>query len=325
MDVVTAIEELGRPSQGLVTSAQLTQAGVTRARVWRAVKDGRAVRIRRGVYALSPLPPRPRYLVTDKGVAPEFVARVRAVLLSLGVGAAASGRTAAALRGWGLLVEPTAVEVAMPHGSDVSAKGVRATQRRSAARTRTRVLPGTARLRMTSSVQTALDCALTLPVLEAAVACDSALRSGKVSLGELTRAAERLHGFRGAAQARRVLAMCDPLSGSVLESVLRVRLVLAGIEGFTTQAVLSRDPVIRVDFCFAAERLVVEVDGARWHADVARDQARDNALAVLGWRVLRFTWAQVVHDHESVIADVRAALAVTLPVQFGSQPEAAAA
>jgi very-short-patch-repair endonuclease len=94
----------------------------------------------------------------------------------------------------------------------------------------------------------------------------------------------------------------------VLESVQRVRMVLAGIDGFATQVVLCTTPVLRVDFCFAAARLVVEVDGARWHPDPARDQRRDNVLAALGWRVLRFTWSEVVHDSARVLDTVRAAL-----------------
>lgn len=112
----------------------------------------------------------------------------------------------------------------------------------------------------------------------------------------------------GAARARRVVEVCDPECGSVLESVQRVRMLLAGLDGFDTQVVLRTVPALRVDFCFAAARLVVEVDGARWHPDPARDQQRDNALATLGWRVLRFTWHEVVHDSTLVLATVRAAL-----------------
>ena len=99
----------------------------------------------------------------------------------------------------------------------------------------------------------------------------------------------------------------------MLESVQRVRMLLAGLDGFATQVVLRAAPVLRVDFCFAAARLVVEVDGARWHRDPARDQSRDNALAALGWRVLRFTWHDVVHDSATVLATVRAALEAGCP------------
>lgn len=310
MDIPVVVEELGRTSQGLVTTAELTAAGVSRAALWRAVRAGAVVRVHRRVYAVASLPERPRYLVTDKGVAPEFVACVRAVLLSLGTGAAASARTAAALRGWALLVEPADIDIAMPHGSDLRRTGLRSVQRRSASRSLVRVLPGTDRLRLTSRVQTLLDCMVTLPLLEAVVVCDSALRSKAVTLEQVQRAvAQRLPGVASIAQARRVLELCDPEAGSVLESVIRVRMLLAGITGFRTQAVLRAVPCLRVDFCFDAARLVVEVDGARWHTDAARDQARDNALAVLGWRVLRFGWSQVLHEPEQVLADVWAALA----------------
>jgi very-short-patch-repair endonuclease len=135
-----------------------------------------------------------------------------------------------------------------------------------------------------------------------------------VTLAELTRAARALPGVRAAARARRVLELADPESGSVLESVLRVRMHLAGIAGFSTQLVIRDDAgrhVLRVDFCFAEARLVVEVDGEKWHQDPARDRSRDNALAALGWRVLRYTWAEVVHQPERVLAEIRQALGAT--------------
>jgi very-short-patch-repair endonuclease len=88
--------------------------------------------------------------------------------------------------------------------------------------------------------------------------------------------------------------------------------VLEGLDGFSTQQPLGAEngePGVRVDFCFRSARLVVEVDGARWHQDVQRDRRRDNALARLGWRVMRFTWADVVHDSTRVVREIRAALA----------------
>lgn len=310
--------ELGASNQGLVTAAQLTAAGVTRSELSRATAAGVVVRVRSRVYATAQLPVLPRHLVTDRGVAPEYVAQVRAVLLGLGPTAAAAGRTAAALYGWGLLVEPQQIEVALPHGRHLRRKGVRASQRRSAARSRVRVLEGTGRLRLTAAAQTVIDCALDRPLVEAVTIGDSALRAGSATLEELQRAAARLPGVAGADRAREVVAMCDPLSGSVLESVLRVRLVRAGIDGFTTQAVLAVAPrQLRVDFCFPTAGLVVEADGARWHPDPARDQARDNALAVLGWRVLRLSWAQVVQDPDEALADIRAALTAAPVVHPG--------
>ena len=314
MAVREVLERAGARTQGLLSARQLAAAGVVSWALTRSVRRGDVVRIRRGVYALAPLDAWPRYVVTDNGASPEHVAQVRAVLLSLGTAATACGRTAAALHGWGLLVEPVrTVEVAVPHGyGRTEAPHVRVHRRRSLERSRLRVLPGTDGLWVSTAEQTVVDLVLTLPLVEAVVVCDSALRARDVTLAALRAHVGRLRGRRDAARLASVLDLADPESGSVLESVLRVRMVRGGIDGFATQAVL-RDAdgrhVLRADFCFAHVRLVVEVDGARWHPDGHRDRRRDNELACLGWRVLRFTWDEVVHGTTSVLAQIRAALA----------------
>jgi very-short-patch-repair endonuclease len=309
----TVIDAKRAEQQGMLTWGQLRSAGVTRAAMTRAVADGAVVRVRRNVYAQAALPGLPRFVVTDDGVALAYVAHVRAALLSLGDAASACGRTAAALYGWPLLVEPArTIDLAVSHGrSRVAARGVRAFQRRSVVRERRRVLAGTAAIWLTTPVQTVIDCATSRPLLEAVVVCDSALRARDVTIDELVPAAMRLRGVRDAARVRAVLAFCDARSESVLESVLRVQLLLAGIDGFVPQKVLRDLPGqhVRVDFCFQDAGLVVEVDGRRWHQEPAKDQARDNALAALGWRVLRYTWADVVHEPQRVVAEVRAAVA----------------
>lgn len=310
VDVRAEVVAHGARSQGLVTRRELLAAGVSEGSLARAVVRGHLVRVRPAVYALEPLAARPRFVVTAQGPAAEFVARARAALLSLGPTALACGRTAAALYGWGMLVEPQTLEVAVDHGrSRVVLAGLHVEQRRRPVRNRLVALPGTDPLWVSSAQQTVVDCALRLPLLEAVVVCDSALRSGRVGPDELERRIGQQGGVSQAGRLADVLALTDGRSESVLESVQRVRMVLGGIEGFEPQVVVRAQPSLRVDFCFRAAGLVVEVDGARWHQDPVRDQARDNALAALGWRVLRYTWAQVVHDPEPVVAEVLAAVA----------------
>ena len=83
---------------------------------------------------------------------------------------------------------------------------------------------------------------------------------------------------------------------------------------------------MRVDFCFEGARLVVEVDGARWHRAARRDQDRDNQLAAAGWRVLRFSWHEVVREPDEVLRTLRAALGGCGAVQSGGlRADAAAA
>ena len=166
-------------------------------------------------------------------------------------------------------------------------------------------------LRVLTAVDTVVDRAVSLPLIDAVVVLDSALRSGAVTREQVRQEARGVRG-RHAHRLRRVLGLGDPAAGSALESVLRVRFVLAGLTGWETQVVI-RDlrgrHVLRTDFCFPGERLVIETDGRRWHQDAVRDQRVDNALVVAGWRVLRLSWAQVVHEPEATVALVRQALA----------------
>jgi len=323
MRVQQALVTCSGSRQGLATPSHLSAVGVGRSVLSRAHLAGEVHRVRPGVYSAAPLPPWPTYVVTGTGAEPAYVQQVRAVLLSLGQSATASGVTAACLRGWGVLLEPQrVVDVSVPNGrSRVRLAGVRSMQRRHVARALWRPDPDLAPLWTTTPVQTVLDCCRTLPHLQAVVVVDSALRSGQVTLAQLALAARALRGRRAARRVVRALASADAAAGSVLESVLRVRLQEAGLGPFTTQVTLSDSTgrrIVRVDFCFVAARLVVEADGSRWHTDVPRDRQLDNRLAAAGWRVLRFTWAQVVHDGPSVVALVRAALlAGTQDVQTG--------
>ncbi len=68
----------------------------------------------------------------------------------------------------------------------------------------------------------------------------------------------------------------------------------------------------RVDCVWTEARLVVELDGRRFHGGlVARDadRRRDNELMARGWRVLRFTWDDLHERPAWVIEQIRLALA----------------
>lgn len=70
--------------------------------------------------------------------------------------------------------------------------------------------------------------------------------------------------------------------------------------------------VARVDFAYEGERIVIEVDGHGSHstrAERAADAARRNQLGLLDFRVLVFTYDQVVCDPATVVADIVDALA----------------
>ncbi len=69
----------------------------------------------------------------------------------------------------------------------------------------------------------------------------------------------------------------------------------------------------RFDVAWPAERVAVEVDGGQWRAGGGRhntDADRDklNAAAERGWRVLRYSPAQLTANPAAVIAQIRATL-----------------
>lgn len=168
-------------------------------------------------------------------------------------------------------------------------------------------------LRVTPAARTVLDLATVLPVDQAVAAADSALRKKLLTAAVLTAAVAGMRG-RGRPEARSVAQLVDAKAGSVLESLLRVLLLTSGVRAPATQAVITdrRDEVARVDFCWRQERLIVETDGFAFHSDrlaYRRDRERMNVLERLGWRVLRFTWEDVVGRPAHVVELVSACLA----------------
>ncbi len=66
-----------------------------------------------------------------------------------------------------------------------------------------------------------------------------------------------------------------------------------------------------VDFVWPGSRLVVEVDGYRYHGHRAafeRDRRKDMALLAAGYRVIRVTWRQLCHEPLFVAAMLAGAL-----------------
>ena len=67
-----------------------------------------------------------------------------------------------------------------------------------------------------------------------------------------------------------------------------------------------RGRFFEVDCLWAAQRLVVELDGRESHGTeltFEKDRERDRLLLVEGWRVTRITWRQLRDDAPAVIAD----------------------
>ncbi len=85
----------------------------------------------------------------------------------------------------------------------------------------------------------------------------------------------------------------------------------AGITGWRANRWLTvAGRRICADFCFEAQRVIVEVDGRAWHGSDRweSDRSRDSAAAAAGWRVLRFTWRRIMEEPDAVVAEILGAL-----------------
>jgi very-short-patch-repair endonuclease len=80
--------------------------------------------------------------------------------------------------------------------------------------------------------------------------------------------------------------------------------------GIALECQVEIPTVGRVDFVIAG-RLILEADGRENHESGTKrhdDRVRDAAASVLGYETLRFDYAQIVHDWQSVEAAIIAAV-----------------
>ncbi|WP_433674918.1 endonuclease domain-containing protein [Microbacterium gorillae] len=119
---------------------------------------------------------------------------------------------------------------------------------------------------------------------------------------------ETLHQIAWTSTAARLLAATvTGLSDSGLETLLIRGLAHLNCE-LRAQAFVAGH---RVDLLIG-DRLVLQVDGQEFHSSAAertRDAAHDAELTLRGYTVLRFTYAQVIHDWPRVLATVSRAVA----------------
>ena len=228
-------------------------------------------------------------------------ARIRIAVWSYGTGAAASGLAAA---WWHSLTKfaPDLVEVTMPRG------------------TNGRVHPGTRLRRRDLDPHDVVErndlrvTALPLTVVEAAVRrgggpklMDTALQR-HVDLTQLWRVHLRNKGRHGSPAARRLLHAAQDGARSEAERLLVKLLKEAGFTGWKANYPVAG---YKVDVGFVREHVAIEVDGWAFHSDphdFQIDRKRQNAIALSGWQVLRFTWLDLTEYPQRVIAEIRAAI-----------------
>lgn len=100
-----------------------------------------------------------------------------------------------------------------------------------------------------------------------------------------------------------------------METRLRWLLIEAGLPPPQVQAKLL-DGAARADLYYPEAHLIVEYDGVNHRERLVEDDQRQNLLVSAGYRLLRFTAADI-YGHPNVVVDqVRGALTVTPSRRF---------
>jgi very-short-patch-repair endonuclease len=120
-------------------------------------------------------------------------------------------------------------------------------------------------------------------------------------------------GRVGNNQLRALIGDIEPGADAESERILHRRLRAAKIAGWVPQyRVRLTSRVVYLDLAFPGQRVAIEVDGRRYHDAQSEafesDRYKQNELQLLGWRVLRFTWAALRDDPDGVIAVITAAI-----------------
>jgi very-short-patch-repair endonuclease len=295
--VERAIGDLASRQFGVVTRAQLLALGIGRGAIAHRVRCGRLRIVHHGVY-----------LVGHEAL--PALARELAAVLALGEGAVLSHASAAQV--WSLVpvrAASTSVEVTVVGRKVGRRPGIRA-HRTAALDPRDRRNRGP--LPLTAPARTIVDLAASLPRAELEQAIAQARRQRLASESEI-RAAIRRAGRR-----RGIVALTSLLEGDTIaytrSAAERRMLSLIRDAGLSLPAVNARVAGFEVDFLWRPQRLVIEVDGYRFHADrraFENDRRRDAELVARGYRVVRITWRRLCDEPIVVAARLAAAQAST--------------
>jgi predicted transcriptional regulator of viral defense system len=286
------IAALADAQHGVVSRSQLLNAGLTAREIDRRLEARRLRPIHRGVYAVGHRALR---------------AEGRWMAATLAVGGVLSHASAA--DAWDLRQSNAAV-------IDVTVRGDGGRERRKGLRVHRSTTLGAREITtnrgipITTPARTIIDLAHRLRPRELEHVVDLADQRGLVDFDDLRPAHPA--AFKAllrdydppktrSEQERRFLALCDDHDIELPES----NAIVEGVE---------------VDFLWRDRRLIVEVDGYRYHRSPHRfesDREKDVHLTTRGWHVLRFTWRQVTRRAGWVAAAIGG---MPEPPQVSSRP-----
>ncbi|GAC1675638.1 MAG: hypothetical protein PVS3B2_18090 [Candidatus Dormibacteraceae bacterium] len=217
-----------------------------------------------------------------------------------------AGATAAWL--FGLEVEPTKpVEIVAPRRSGLRSRPGLVVGRYEIPPAEVVSVQG---FRATALPRTLAGLCLRRHGVEALIVIDMALHLRLTDSATLIRYASAANGRAGAGQLRALASLAAPAE-SPMETRLRWLLTQARLPRPEVQANLRDGAdrfVGRADLYYPSKQLILEYDGGNHRERLVQDDRRQNLLINAGFRVLRFTAADIHSRPEVVIAQVRSAL-----------------
>jgi very-short-patch-repair endonuclease len=293
-----ALAGIASRQRGVVTYAQLRECGLSRHQIDHASEAGRLHRVHRGIF-----------VVGHTALAP--FALEHAAVLACGPGAVLSHSSSAHLAG--IVDEGPAVPDVTVAGRRIKGKpGIRIHCVEAFDRRDIWARHG---IPATTPARTLVDLSAILDDDELDRAVNEAHALKLISESTLAAALDRSAGRRGVARLRRLLAM---QAGPTITESEAERLALkviraAGLPTPRTRVYLCG---YKTDLFWPEHRLIVEIDGYLFHGGreaFESDRARDATLTAAGYRVIRFTWRQLVEKPLLVVATVTRALAGRAP------------
>jgi very-short-patch-repair endonuclease len=279
---------------GAFTTTDAREAGYSQSQVRRLVRTGQWVVVIGKVLVSA-----------TASVTPVTVAWAAA--LAVGVGGVVSHLTAARL--WGLLVPPDAeAHVIVGRNRRVRIRGLR-THRVPLPDDDVTTWEG---IPATTLVRTVVDCLLWLPVESGIALLADAQRRRIVTVDQLRAYLMTSPCRHGMGRAWTVVQESVD-AFSVAEVRLHRILRTAGLSGWRKNIeIFDADGSVGwVDVIFDREKLVIEIDGRRYHsgdAQFQQDRTKQNRLVMLGYTPLRFTWEDITERGDEVARQVLAAV-----------------
>jgi very-short-patch-repair endonuclease len=292
--LATLLEALAFRQHGVVSRAQLLELGFSAQRLRTLIANGALHPVHPGVYAVG------HTRLSQAG-------RWMAAVLACGPGALLSHRDAGRLQGLLRGTGSGPIHVSAPGTHRLP--GIRCHRRRRVEPEYATLLDG---IPVTSWARTMLDLATDMPEARLRDALEQAERQGR-DFSQLEALLRDSPGHHGLCRLRPLLARFDdgpPDLRSRAEADLLALIREAGLPEPHTNVVVAG---VLVDFHWPRQRLVVEVDGRRWHGlqrDMESDRRKDVRLTLAGQRPVRFTASRIRAEPAAVTGEIATLLAL---------------